>query len=293
MNGTVWIEVRAVFSAPPEDWSPLADAFDRHGCPGSLVGEKPPAISGYLVSVPAAKAKVEELKTELLRLGAASVQTQEVPEENWAESWRKFFKPRRIGKRFVIRPTWEAFEAGPGDLEIVLDPGQAFGTGDHPTTRLCLELMEVAFQGGPLAGEARLPMTVLDLGSGSGILSIGAAKLGACNVLGVDIEAVSVEVARQNAEMNDVKAEFLCADGFTDPRLDGPFELVVSNIISATLIRLAPEVAQRQPSGGVWIVSGIIRQNWEDVQKAAARAGYQLNQERMEDDWVAATFVKN
>ncbi|MBI5708095.1 MAG: 50S ribosomal protein L11 methyltransferase [Armatimonadetes bacterium] len=285
MNGTVWIEVRATFPEAPEDWSPLADAFDRHGCPGSLIGERPPSISGYLVDVPAARAKVEELRAELLRLGAASVETQEVPEEDWAESWRKFFKPRRIGKRFVIRPTWEEFEAGPDDLEIVLDPGQAFGTGDHPTTRLCLELMEEAF-------EARRPDSVLDLGCGSGILSIGASLLGARDVLGVDIEAVSVEVARQNAELNGVQVEFLCADGFADAKLHGPFDLVVSNIISATLIRLAPKVAQRQASGGVWIVSGIIRQNWEDVQKAAARAGYELKSERFEDDWVAAALVR-
>lgn len=285
MSGTVWIEVRATFQEAPEDWSPLADAFDRHGCPGSLIGERPPSISGYLVDVPAARAKVEELRAELLRLGAGSVETQEVPEEDWAESWRKFFKPRRIGKRFVIRPTWEEFDAGPHDLEVVLDPGQAFGTGDHPTTRLCLQLMEEAF-------DSRPPDSVLDLGCGSGILSIGASLLGARSVLGVDIEEVSVDVARQNAAMNAANAEFLCADGFSDPRLEGPFDLVVSNIISATLIRLAPEVAQRQASEGTWIVSGIIRQNWEDVQKAAVRAGYSLVSERMEDDWVAATFTK-
>lgn len=281
MSGTVWIEVRAVLDADPADWSPYADAFDRYGCPGSLISENPPSISGYLVSVGAAKAQIEGLREELLRLGACEVRIADVPEEDWSESWRKFFKPRRVGERIVVRPTWEAFEVRPEDVEIVLDPGQAFGTGDHPTTRLCLELLDSL----DLKGKS-----VLDLGCGSGILSIAASKLGAARVLGVDIEPVSVEVAQLNARQNDSFATFVCADGFDDPKLLAPWDVIVSNIISATLIRLAPEAASHICSGGTWLVSGIIRQNWEDVQSAASDAGFSLKTERIEDDWVAAVF---
>jgi ribosomal protein L11 methyltransferase len=283
VTGTVWIEVRAVLSEAPEDWSPFADALDRFGCPGSLLGDQPPSISGYLVSVAGTAARTEELRAELIRLGAASVLLSEVAEEDWSETWRKHFKPRRVGKRLVVRPTWESFRAERGDVELVLDPGQAFGTGDHATTRLCLELLDEA----DLEGRS-----VLDLGCGSGILSIAADKLGAKSVLGADIEALSVEVACQNAKLNRSAAEFIVSDGFDDRRLDGPWDVVVSNIISATLIRLSTEAASHLEPGGLWIVSGIIRQNWPDVRAAAAEAGFSLESERDEDDWVAAVFRK-
>lgn len=287
---TVWIEVRAEFDQLPLDWSIYADAFDRNGCPGSIVSDEPASISGYLVAVPGSDNRVDRLQRELLRLGANQVALRDVPEEDWSASWRQFFKPRRIGKRLVVRPTWETYEAETGDVELVLDPGQAFGTGDHPTTRLCLALLEeVAIEG----------LSVLDLGCGSGILSIAAAKLGAGRVVGTDIEAIAVEVARQNASMNRVQPEFFVSDGFepegpgraaaVNPTI-GPFDLVVSNIISATLIRLAPEVSARVKPGGRWIVSGVIPQNWPDVRAAAEKCGFFLKEERFEDEWVAAVF---
>jgi ribosomal protein L11 methyltransferase len=276
---TDWIEIKAVFDAPPEDWSPFVDAFDRFGCPGSIQSDNPPSLSAYLVDVTGAAARGEELAAELRRLGAREVQTQTVPEEDWSELWKIHFKPRRVGRRFLIRPTWESFAATAADLVIVLDPGQAFGTGDHPTTRLCLQLMEAA----SLQGK-----TVADIGCGSGILSVGACRLGASKVFASDIDPLAVEVTRANAQLNSVSFETIAGDGFAV--LSEPRDVVVSNIISATLIRLSPQAAKAVKPGGLWIVSGIIKGNWPDVQAAAEQQGFVLERVAEEDDWVAATF---
>ncbi|MBX3119183.1 MAG: 50S ribosomal protein L11 methyltransferase [Fimbriimonadaceae bacterium] len=280
---TVWIEIKAVLDSAPEDWAILADAFDRFGCPATIIGENPPSISAYLVSVAGTSAQVEALSRELRSLGAREIITSEVNEEDWAEAWKKHFKPRRVGKRFVVRPTWEEFEFQPGDIDIVLDPGQAFGTGDHPTTRMCLELLEAEQVDGS---------RVLDLGCGSGILGIGALKLGAQCVLAADIDPISAEVTAQNAEINNVVLDVVCGDGFEHPSSQQPWDLILSNIISATLIRLTPQAWAHLRPGGNWIVSGIIRENWLAVLEMAERGGFQLVRKLDKGEWVGATLQK-
>jgi ribosomal protein L11 methyltransferase len=277
---TDWIQITASFDKQPADWSVYADAFDRFGCPGSLQTDKPAAISAYLVAVDGARAQAAGLAQELRRLGACDVRQTIVPDEDWTETWKQFFKPRRVGRLFVVRPSWEEFAAGPDDHVIVLDPGEAFGTGDHQTTRLCLELMEDA----GLAGRE-----VADMGCGSGILSIGACLLEARRVFAVDIDPISVEVARENAERNGVAFECVCGDGF-EPLGAETYDVILSNIISAVLIRLAPQFALHVRPGGLWIASGIILQNWPDVLAAAERAGFSLVDLKQEDEWVGATL---
>jgi ribosomal protein L11 methyltransferase len=233
---------------------------------------------------------VEALKSDLLAAGATGVQSRDLVEVNWEENWKQFFKPRRVGRRFVVRPTWESVELDKDDLEIVLDPGQAFGTGDHPTTRMCLELLEDAVKPGD---------TVADIGCGSGILSVGAAKLGARRVVAIDIEPISVEVAKENAAMNGVTIEAIVGVGVRSlpssrwPTPDSAtYDVVVSNIISATLIAIAHEIAQVVRPDGKWIVSGIIEANWPDVLSASERAGFNLVKMIQEDDWIGAEFRK-
>lgn len=279
---TDWIEIKALFDVAPDDWSIYADAFDRFGCPGSVQYDEPPSISAYMVGVEGAAAQANLLAEELKRLGATAVEIGSVPEEDWSETWKQFFKPRRIGKRFVIRPTWESYETQEGDLEIVLDPGQAFGTGDHPTTRLCLELLD-SFD---LSGKC-----VADVGCGSGILSIGALLLGASEVDAVDIDPLSVEVAIENAKLNGVSYRCVAGDGFKALQHE-QYDLIVSNIISAILIRLSPDAAAYVKKGGHWVVSGIIKQNWPDVLEAAQKVGFTLIENAEEDEWVAATFLR-
>lgn len=275
-----WIQVTATLPAVPEDWSILIDTFDRFGCPGSQIEDHPPRISGYLTEVDGAQARADELTEALTALGA-EVSTAIVADEDWNELWKVHFKPRRIGNRLVIRPTWEEFEAGADDVVIVLDPGQAFGTGDHPTTRLCLELLEQE----PLQGR-----TLADIGCGSGILAIAAAKMGANIVIASDLDPLAVAVTRENMVRNDVDFPAEATEGFA--KLVEPVDVVVSNIISATLIRLAPDAWKAVKAGGKWVVSGIYQTNWPDVRTAAERQGFTLERVQQEDDWVAATFLR-
>jgi len=314
-----WIEVRATVPAS-EDLSAFVEIF-REGGIENTQEEPGPVLVGCLVDIEGVEERVALISKALQDAGALKVESNPLEEQNWDEVWKQFFKPRRIGKRFVVRPTWEEFDSEPGDLMIVLDPGLAFGTGDHPTTRMCLELLE----GANVAGKR-----VADVGCGSGILSIGACLLGAASVEAVDVDPESVEVSRENARMNKVEFRAILGEGVrslfegeTDAatrvaaqaewdqdehplaqhvsagrpavsRAEAAptFDLVVSNIISAVLIRMAPEVASAVKSGGDWIVSGIIQPNWPDVLLAAERSGFAIQDRLEEGDWVAARFQR-
>lgn len=278
-----WIEVEAVLDYTPDDWSPFADAFTRSGCASSMQSDEPPSICGHLEMVPRARKAAEALGNRLLDLGARAVNVREIPDQDWSEIWKQHFKPHRIGERIVVVPSWETYDAVPGDLILNLDPGQAFGTGEHPTTRLCIRLME------------RLDLSakrVLDLGCGSGILSLAADKLGAGPITSTDIEPSAVEIAERNMRDNGASAEFYAGDGFGAWAGGRTWEVVLSNIISATLMRLAPEVATYVAPGGAWVVSGILESNWPDVLSAAQRAGFTLESKIGEDDWVGACFFR-
>lgn len=314
-----WIEVKARVPYA-DDLSPWVEIYRDFGVENTME-EEGPLLVGCMVDVEGSPARVEELVSALRDAGALEVTSNPYEETDWEESWKKFFKPRRIGQRFVVRPTWEEFEVTPGDLTIVLDPGLAFGTGDHPTTRMCLELLENAEVEGK---------RVADVGCGSGILSIGACMLGAAEVDAVDIEPASVEVSLENAELNRVKFRAIVGEGVRslfetvpdearaaaqieweqDERPLGTigappitereasraaeqkYDIVVSNIISAILIRISPDVAEAVKPGGQWIVSGIILGNWPEVLTAAERVGFSLLEKQEEGDWVAARFLR-
>jgi ribosomal protein L11 methyltransferase len=265
--------------AIPEDWARLVEVFARHGIDGTEQTDRPPSLCGYLPEE--AHELVGPLGDELRAYGATEVAVDSVPEEDWAEGWKQFFVTRRIGRRFVLRPSWAEPWTGEGDLVIELDPGQAFGTGDHPTTRMCLELLE----------EIAAPKRVADIGCGSGVLAIAAARLGA-EVQAVDVDPLSVEITCQNAARNGVYLQAFEGRGFDPLPAGRSYDLVMSNIISAALISLAPEAWSRLMPGGSWIVSGVIEANWPDVLAAAERCGFRLAARREEGDWVAATFSR-
>ena len=305
-----WIEVEATFPQAPEDLSPAIERYRANGIENTLQSSDERLI-GCIVDVEGSAAVVETLRKELEAMGA-TVAVQSLPETNWEEAWKQFFHPRRVGERWVVRPTWEAYDGKPDDRIIVLDPGQAFGTGDHPTTRMCLELME------PLDLEGR---RVADVGCGSGILAVGACMMGADPVVAIDIDPIAVEVAKENAVRNGVYFLALAGDGLhaVPASLEGvpqdetplqeekgasqrasaasssplAYSLILSNIISATLVRIAPEIAPSVEPGGAWIVSGIIEGNWPEVRETAQKVGFTLADERHEDGWVAARFNRS
>ncbi len=273
-----WVEITALLENPPEDWAVLADVFQRLGIDGTVQVDWPPSLGGYLWNPEEETA--DRLEDELLRVGVEAVVRREVEEEDWAESWKQFFKPRLIGAKFLVRPTWETANAG-DRLEIVLDPGQAFGTGDHPTTRMCLVLLE------SIDLKAK---RVADIGCGSGILSVAACLLGG-EVVAVDVDRLSVESARHNAKLNRVRFEVFEGKGF-EALGEARFDVILSNIISAALIGLAFEANSRLVSGGFWIVSGIISDNWADVLAKAESTAFVLDTKLIEGDWVAALLRK-
>jgi ribosomal protein L11 methyltransferase len=187
-------------------------------------------------------------------------------EEDWANNWKAHFKPSRIGSRLVIKPTWEDYTPATGDIVIELDPGMAFGTGTHATTQLCLEAIErIFFREPPYDLQQPLtPRNIFDVGTGSGVLAIAAAKMGAREVTGIDIDPVAVEVANENLVLNHVEDMIRIT---TEPLegVVGIFDIVVANILAEELVRLRTELVSRLAGGGILILSGILTEKEELV----------------------------
>ena len=196
----------------------------------------------------------------------------------------------RVGRQLLIRPAWVETQVQPDDVMIVLDPGMAFGTGTHPTTQLCLELMEKAIADTRLSNNE---IRVIDVGCGSGILSIAALKLGATSALGVDIDAGSILNARENANTNQVGEELILGVGSVQEILEGKFAfhkapLVVANILAPVIIRLFEAgLAELMEEDGAILLSGILQEQAQNVIEAAQAQGLRMNERRQMGDWVA------
>lgn len=215
---------------------------------------------------------------------------KQIADQNWMEAWKQHYKPILIGQRLLILPAWlESPE--PGRIPIKIDPGMAFGTGTHPTTQLCLELMELSTDLHPLS-------TVIDVGCGSGILSIAALKLGAKTVLGVDIDIESVKNSRENADTNGVGEELILGQGSVTEVLSGSFQfksapLVVANILAPIIIRLLDAgLADLVEPNGEIILSGILAHQAENVIEAAQAKGLKRNDQHQIADWVAISLKR-
>ena len=211
-------------------------------------------------------------------LGTLTLDMQNVADEDWSENWKKYYKPFRIGTHLVVKPTWEAYTPQPEDLVIELDPGMAFGTGTHETTNMCMQLLEKYYQDG---------MRVMDVGTGSGILAIAAARLGAKNVLAIDIDPDAVKVARENVALNGVQDAVRVVVGDLCKSEAMPCELAVANIVADAICMLAGPLTRHLEKGGLLICSGIIREREQDVLDAARAAGYAVADRIEKGEWVA------
>ena len=226
------------------------------------------------------KARLEALKADSfgVEMGSLRMDEENVKDEDWAEEWKKNYKPFRIGSHLVVKPTWEKYASQPGDLVIELDPGMAFGTGPPETTNMCMQLLERCLKPG---------LRVMDVGTGSGILAIAAAKLGAQNVLAIDIDPDAVKVAKENVELNHVAKQVRVVVGDLCKSEAMPCEVAVANIVADAICMLAGPMTRHLVKGGLLICSGIIREREADVQKAAKEAGYRQVDRIEKGEWVA------
>ena len=211
-------------------------------------------------------------------LGTLAIDTVNVKDEDWSEVWKQFYKPFRAGKSLVVKPTWEPYAPKPGDRVIEIDPGMAFGSGTHETTGMCLELLEEAVHGGE---------RVIDVGTGSGILAIGAALLGAKDVLAIDIDPTAVKVARENVAHNHLEQTVTTVEGNLLEKVDAQCEVCVANIIADVICMFAAPLNDHIIPGGLVICSGIIKEREQDVTGALLAAGYTILDIRRKGEWVA------
>jgi ribosomal protein L11 methyltransferase len=331
-----WLEFTLL--VPAADAEAVAEVLRRH-CPGGVSIEepilpasgdegyaldpgRPAAVHAYLPRDGDLVRRRRALRRELTALGLApALHTRWRREEEWAEAWKRFFDVERVGQRLVVCPTWIEYSPREGEVLLRLDPGMAFGTGQHPTTRLCLEALE---------SQLRPGHQVLDLGTGSGILAIAAALLGAARAVALDVDPVAVGVARQNVAANGLEGRvqvlerglsavvprmpdkrrsrgFLasagCSGGARKPRLrarsarsvpfpdtDAPcFDMVLANISSAAITEMAPDLARALAPGGTLIVSGISEASAGACRHALEKTGLRVIEQAQRDGWCALT----
>ncbi len=300
-----WLELAV--EVHMEAVEPVSELFARYGFNEGVVIEepylqerdgdnvrvdtsRPVIIRTFLAAADTDMAKLEEIRRGLFHLNqirpVGDLIITERAEEDWAHTWKEFYQPVRVGRKVVVRPPWQDYEEAPGDVVVILDPGMAFGTGTHPTTRLAMTGLEAAIR----AGDA-----VLDVGTGSGVLAIAAARLGAVSVDANDIEPVAVRSARENVERNDLDVPVRVEEGTAG--LDGPFpktySLVVANIIARVLIELVEGITGSVADGGTLVLAGIIEGREADVIAAYGAHGFAVTDRDQIEDWVGMTLRRS
>jgi len=231
-------------------------------------------------TVEAIKDSINNLIIYDIDLGKNNVTISEVHEEEWATAWKKYYNPVKISEKFTIVPTWEMYEPVNSDeLIIELDPGMAFGTGTHPTTVMCIQALERTV----LPGDR-----VIDVGTGSGVLSIAAAQLGAEDVRAYDLDEVAVTSAKLNIKLNKVSNMVsISQNNLLDGVEEKSADVIVANILAEVILRFTDDVARVVKPGGTFIASGIIQQKKEQIKEALVKAGFEISETILMEDWVA------
>lgn len=295
-----WAEIEAIVSDEAADM--VSNIYIEEGCGGVAItgpsviasdtaeapadepGPEQTTIKGYLPVDDSLEGRLDRL-TERIRelpesgidVGPCEITVRRVEESDWASAWRSFFKPVEVGN-VLIRPSWEEIEAKPGQIVVDIDPGMAFGTGNHPTTQLCIELLQKYVKGGE---------RMLDAGTGSAILSIAAAKLGVADIIATEIDSVAVESAIKNAEYNGVSSKIKVFHTGSPASVTDKVDLAVANIIADIIIKLSQEFADVVVPGGIIILSGVITARADEVVACMEGKGFDFIEKTTDDDWVA------
>lgn len=260
--------------------------------------DREPVVYVYFDDTEDGRKKVQDLKLAVMMLkgkemegvfgwdtslGRLYAEDRVVDDRDWKDKWKEFFKPMKVTEKLVIKPTWESYEKVGDEKVIEIDPGMAFGTGTHETTSLCLELIETYL---------KKNQRVLDIGCGSGILSIAAALLGSGPVLGVEIDPDAVRTARENVQANGVKDIVTIQEGDLAKDVEGKASLIAANLMAPLVIRLAPAAAEHLEEKGVFISSGILLEKRKEVEDAICQAGFRILEVREKGEWCAIAAEK-
>lgn len=298
MSTELWYEITA--KVPPADVEAVA-AIMSESCPGGVTIQEPIDILGpeegyrvregelvslcvYLPVSELGAVVADDLRHALHAFPGVEIIAKPIQQQDWATSWREFFGVVDTGGRVVVVPTWIEHQAAPGQMVIRLDPGQAFGTGHHETTRLCLRALEDAITPG---------CSVLDVGTGSGILAIGAALLGAGPILGIDIDPIATKVALENLAENGMAGRIDIETGVLAADHPVRFDVVVANINRDANLGLAATFANVVQPGGTLLLSGILAEDAAKVRAAMTAQGFALMQMRHERDWCLLGFIRD
>ncbi len=263
---------------------------------------KQPAVQAYISSVPENEGMVERIEASMRELkalaldlgmetGSLEIKIKTVDEEDWANNWKAYFKPMAVGEKLLVCPSWEPVPDGNARAVLRIDPGMAFGTGTHHTTRMCLELLEANIMPGKL---------VADLGCGSGILSIAASLMGAAETYAIDIDPVATKVAAENAALNGIdmnkyfirNGDILEDEAFRRDVSKRKYDVVMANIVANVIIAFAPVIPSLMKDDGVFIASGIIDDRLDEVLSALSVNGMEILEIRSGEDWRAILAKK-
>ncbi|OZM57751.1 50S ribosomal protein L11 methyltransferase [Lottiidibacillus patelloidae] len=257
---------------------------DDYPTEGVILKAYLPVTSFLGETVEEIRQSINNLITYNIDIGRNTVSISEVNEEEWATAWKKYYKPVKISEHITITPTWEDYKPVKTDeLIIELDPGMAFGTGTHPTTVMCLQAIEKKISAGD---------HVIDVGTGSGVLSIAAAKLGARQVDAYDLDEVAVKSAILNTKLNKVKETVNVKQNNLLDNIEGPVDMVVANILAEVIVRFVSDAASILKPGGIFITSGIIQRKKQEVKDCLLENGFKIEETIQMEDWAALIAVK-